>query len=351
MRAPAPATDRLESALDAQVAAGAPSAVARIEAPRAGLVWEGAAGGLRRGEGRGLRADDAFRVASTTKTVTAVVLVKLADEGGVALDDPLAGQLAPELLERWSALGGLADATPRQLLAHTAGLPNYFNDEAFLALLRKEPDRAWRPVELVDHAAAHGTADFAPGRGFAYSDTGFVIAGLLAEQVTRRALHEAYRELVFDPLAMDATWLEGHERARRSEVAHHYTEDLDWTTISPTIDWAGGGLVTTAADLARFVRGLWGEKIIDSSALAELTRWTPGASFPPGHTLRYERYGLGIGADSVAGVELIGHTGFIGAFAFYAPHYDAVLVGTHNASEVDRRPLLAALCRVLRDAA
>ena len=260
MSAPAPASDRLEAALAAQVAAGAPSAVARIEVPPAGLRWEGAAGRLGRGQGRCLRADDAFRVASTTKTVTAVVLVRLAGEGRVALDDPLAGQLAPELLERWRGLGGLGAATPRQLLAHTAGLPNYFNDEAFLALLRTQPERAWRPVELVDHAAAHGTPAFLPGRGFAYSDTGFVIAGLLAEQVTGRALHELYRELVFDPLAMDETWLEGHEPARRSEVAHHFTEELDWTTISPTIDWAGGGVVTTGADLARFVRGLWAER-------------------------------------------------------------------------------------------
>ena len=134
------------------------------------------------------------------------------------------------------------------------------------------------------------------------------------------------------------------------EVAHHYTGELDWTTVSPTIDWAGGGLVTTTSDLARFVRGLWSERILDSRALDELTRWTPGTSFPPGHTLRYERYGLGMGADTVEGVELLGHTGFIGAFALHAPEYDAVLVGTHNDSEVDRWPLVAALCRELRDA-
>jgi hypothetical protein len=65
--------------------------------------------------------------------------------------------------------------------------------------------------------------------------------------------------------------------------------------------------------------------------------------------LRYERYGLGMGAITVNGVELLGHTGFIGAFAFYAPEYDAVLVGTHNDSHVDRWPLVAALCQQLRD--
>jgi D-alanyl-D-alanine carboxypeptidase len=169
--------------------------------------------------------------------------------------------------------------------------------------------------------------------------------------VTGRPLHEVYRKLVFDPLGMDATWLEGHEAARKPEVAHHYSDELDWTSISATIDWAGGGLVTTAPDLARFVSGLWSERIIDSGALDDMTRWTQGASFPPGHMLRYERYGLGMGRNTVAGVELLGHTGFIGAFAFHAPEYDAVLVGTHSASEVDRWPLVGALCRALHDGA
>ena len=142
----------------------------------------------------------------------------------------------------------------------------------------------------------------------------------------------------------------GYEPARQPEAAHHYTGELDWTTISPTIDWAGGGLVTTAPDLARFVRALWSEQIIGSRALGEVTRWTPAATFPPGHMLRYERYGLGMGANAVEGVELLGHTGFIGAFAFHAPEYDAVLAGTYNASQVDRWPLVAALCRELRQA-
>jgi D-alanyl-D-alanine carboxypeptidase len=178
-----------------------------------------------------------------------------------------------------------------------------------------------------------------------------VVAGILVEQVTGRPLHEVYRELVFDPLGMDTTWLEGHEPARIPEAAHHYSGELDWTTISPTIDWAGGGLVTTAPDLACFVRELWSGGIVGSRALGELTRWTPAASFPPGHALRYERYGLGMGTNTVQGVELLGHTGFIGAFAFRAPGYDAVLAGTHNASQVDRWPLVAALCRELREAA
>lgn len=329
--------------------AGAPGALARVEGDVADLIWEGSAGVLARGTSRLLQPDDAFRAASVTKHVTAAVVVRLDSEGRIGLDDPLGDQLDPELLQRWSALGALPRTTVRQLIAHTAGLPNYFTDDAFLAQLRKEPARTWRPVDLVDHAAAHGTPPFPPGEGFEYSDTGFVVAGILVEQVTGRGLHEVYRELVFDPLGMESTWLEGHEPARQREVAHHYTEELDWTTVSPTIDWAGGGLVTTAPDLARYLRGLWSGRIVDPDRLHELTRWTPGARFPEGHRLRYERYGLGTGENTIEGVELLGHTGFIGAFAFYAPAYDGVLVGTHNASDVDRWPLVAALCRELRD--
>jgi D-alanyl-D-alanine carboxypeptidase len=341
---------RLQAALENQIAAGAPGALARIEAPGAGLVWAGSAGRLARGQGRGLRPDDAFRAASVTKSVTAAVAFRLAREDGLALDGPLGDQLGSELLGRWRSLEALPRITPRQLLGHTSGLPDYFHDEAFAARLRSEPSRDWHPVELVDHVAAHGTPRFPPGEGFQYSDTGYVVLGILLEQVTGQPLHAVYREVVFEPLGMRRTWLEGREPAREPEVAHHYSGELDMTALSPTIDWAGGGLVTTASDLARFVRGLWSGLILDRDGLEQLTRWRAGASFPPGHAVRYDDYGLGVGRLVVEGVELVGHTGFIGAFAFHAPQQDAVLVGTHNQSEVDRWPLVGALCRELLDA-
>ncbi|MGH2985259.1 MAG: serine hydrolase domain-containing protein [Solirubrobacterales bacterium] len=337
----------LQAALEARVAAGAPGALACIEVPESGLSWTAAAGRLARGNGRALRPDDAFRAASVTKTVTAAAAVRLAEDGRLGLDAPLADQLNPALLRRWRAFDQLPRTTPRQLLGHTAGLPDYFRDEAFAARMREEPSRVWLPAELVDHAAAHGVPQFAPGEGFGYSDTGFVVAGILIEQITGRPLHAVYRELVFDPLAMDSTWLEGSEPARRREVAHHYSGEIDLTTISPTVDWAAGGLVTSGADLTRFGRGLWSEQIVDADGLEQLTRWTPGPPFPPGHAVRYDDYGLGMGRIVVAGVELIGHTGFIGAFAFHAPDYNAVLAGTHNDASVDRWPLVSALCREL----
>jgi D-alanyl-D-alanine carboxypeptidase len=121
---------------------------------------------------------------------------------------------------------------------------------------------------------------FRPGEGFSYSDTGYVVAGILVEHVTGRSLDEVYRGLVFAPFGMEETWLEGHEAGRRPEVAHQYRGELDWTTISPTIDSAGGRLVSTTADLARFVRGLWSEKIVDGARLDEMSGSTPEVSSP-----------------------------------------------------------------------
>lgn len=179
---------RLQAALDNQISAGAPGAVARLEVPRARLVWAGSAGRLVRGQGRGVRPDDAFRAASVTKNVTAAVAVRLAQQKGLALDRSLDDQLGSKLLERWRSLADLSRVTPRQLLAHTSGVPDYFHDQAFAAGVRREPSRAWHPVELVDHIAARGTPTFPPGEGFGYSDTGYVVLGILLEQ---RALDRA----------------------------------------------------------------------------------------------------------------------------------------------------------------
>jgi D-alanyl-D-alanine carboxypeptidase len=109
------------------------------------------------------------------------------------------------------------------------------------ARLRENPGRAWSPADLVDHAAAYGTPRFPPGQGFEYCDTGYVVAGILVEQATGQPLHEVHRELIFDPAVMDTTWLEGYEPVRQPEAAHHYTGELDWTTVSRRSTGPAGG--------------------------------------------------------------------------------------------------------------
>ena len=101
------------------------------------------------------------------------------------MDEPLADQLAATLLHRWSVLGTLPDTTPRQLL-RTPRACRTASPTRRSSRLPAEPDRAWRPFELVDDAVEHGTPPFLPGHGFQYPDTGYVITGILVEQVMGR---------------------------------------------------------------------------------------------------------------------------------------------------------------------
>ncbi|MFL5870681.1 MAG: serine hydrolase, partial [Solirubrobacterales bacterium] len=102
----------LQDALDAQVTVGAPSAFGRIEAPGAGLTLAGSAGQLARGEGRPVQPDDAFRIASVSKSVTAAATVRLAGEERIDLDGPLGDQLSSDLLDRWRVFEDLPRTTP-----------------------------------------------------------------------------------------------------------------------------------------------------------------------------------------------------------------------------------------------
>lgn len=348
---------RIRTALEACVAAGAPGAIVAVEAPGLGVSFAGAAGRFALGEPRPLAPEDPFRAASVTKAVTAAAAVRLAAEGRWSLDDPAARYLAPEVTALLGGLEGLDDIaalTLRTLLGHTAGVPDYFFDAGFQARLRSERGRSWRPAELVEAAVAGKRLLFPPGMGFSYGDAAYVLAGLAIEGLLGRPLAEAYRSLIFAPLGMESTWLEWHEPRRGGEVSHHYEDGRDVQPENTSYDWAGGGLVTTAGDLARFLRGLFGGALFDARRLGEMTAWRDGLSWRPGGSARYLRYGLGIGVNRACGEEIFGATGVWGAFAYWWPAHwtggGAAIAGTVNVAGLDRAPLLDAVVCALGSA-
>lgn len=332
--------EALQGLLDGLVAReGAPGALLRVEGP--GFAWAGAAGRFAPGGDRLLAPGDAFRIASVTKTVTALTAVRLDGRGVLDLDLGIGAYLPGELLDPLHEPGVARALTVRGLLDHTNGLYDHISDEAFLAALLADPGRRWDPREFVAWSAAHGRPWFRPGEGWRYGDLGYVLAGLVIEAVTGGPLQRAYRAEVLDPLGMADTHLEGHEDPRGPAsaapaagpgISHPVFGELDLMAVDPTFDWAGGGLVSTAADLARLVRGL----------PAALQDWRD-VEDP-----RYDAYGLGLGRSRVEGTTLVGHTGAWGAFAYGWPEGDAVVTGTVNRYGIDRLPVLAAAVRALR---
>lgn len=343
----------VQAALDRCVAVGSPGAILAIDAPPLGIAFSGASGLFAKGQSRLLRSDDPFRAASVTKAVTAV---RLAAEGYWELDGPITPLLPSNLVVLLRDLEGLQDIdalTIRRLLNHTSGLPDYFFREQFQARVQKDPNRMWQPAELVAAAIEGNRLAFLPGTDFSYGDTGYVLVGLAIERLLDRPLAEAYRSLIFGPLRMDSTYLEWHEPPRGSEVSHHYDGQRDLLPLNMSFDWAGGGLVTTADDLVKFLRGLFGGALFGQRCQRwsmELTAWHDGLRWPPDSSAQYLRYGLGIGVNLACGEEIIGATGVWGAFAYFWPAGGAAIAGTVNLRGADRSTLLHAVICALRSA-
>lgn len=345
--------DDLQSAVDAAArdndARG--GVILRVQTPDGAVLWEGAAGLPWRGSEQAMAPQFTFEIASITKTFTATTALLLAEEGALDLDAPLSAYLPAELTRGLLVIDGHdhgPELTPRQLLAHDSGLPDYWTDppfvtpgvNAFLAAFIADADRLWTPAELIDYARALAPIS-APGGGFHYADTNYVLLGLLIEAIEGAPLHEVLRDRLLTPLSLDATYLSYHEApASNVTESHRYEgrEDL-YGQRRQSADWAGGGLVSDAADLGTFFGAL-----ADDGVFADPTTSAAMRTVIPTDWGDEVFYGLGlieVELDDGAGA-LWGHEGYGGSFAYSWPEQDLLFLGTVNQTNADPWPLIGA---------
>jgi D-alanyl-D-alanine carboxypeptidase len=266
------------------VQTGLPGAVALASGP-AGSHWAGAAGLADVATGEPLTPGHRFRIQSVMKIFVATVVLQLVDEEVLGLDgdaDPVAGGV-----------------TVRQLLSHTSGLPNYHDDIVELfEPYRTDPAHRWPlgPRELLA-VALDKPRLFPPGEGWAYSGSNFLAAGLLVEEVTGATLREELRRRIFEPLGLSATDLPAETSATDGLARGYFPPDnplipgTDWvdaTELDLPFNWAGGGVVSTGRDLARFLQALLGGELLPPHLLAEMLRTVPS------DWEESDAYGLGI---------------------------------------------------------
>ncbi|MEU8890155.1 serine hydrolase domain-containing protein [Streptomyces sp. NPDC048442] len=254
--------------------------------------------------------DGQVRAGSNTKTFTAAVVLQLVGEGKVDLDAPIEKYL-PKLV-RGEGIDG-RKISVRQLLNHTSGLPNY--TEFMLKDLLGSPHTYYQPRALLDVALEH-KAQFAPGTSWAYSNTNYVLAGLLIEKVTGRPLDEQITRRVIEPLGLKKTYFPaaGEERIRGVHPKAYFSpkpgaplEDI--TELDPSWGWAAGQIVSTPSDLNRFFRALFDGKLLKPAQVAQLrtTVKVPDEWGTPG-----SRYGLGVTSVPLScGGRMWGHGGDI----------------------------------------
>ncbi|MFC9256576.1 serine hydrolase domain-containing protein, partial [Amycolatopsis thailandensis] len=295
--------DEVDKALKTLVQDGAPGAQATVTSA-SGRTWS-----EREGVGNiETRAPfphgSKFRAASVTKTFVAVVVLQLVAEGKVRLDTPIDRYL-PGLV-RGNGNDG-TKITVRQLLQHTSGLYNYVRDLD----IDEWRHRGAEPGELLAVGLAH-PPDFAPGAKWAYSNTNYVIAGMLIEKLTGRSVATEIRNRIARPLGLRDTYLpqRGDERLPYPHARGYAPGPVDYTELDPSAAGASGGLISTGENLNRFYGALVDGRLLPRAQQAEMQRTVPANLGIPG-----AEYGLGLGSVPLScGGKFWGHSGSLRGF-------------------------------------
>jgi D-alanyl-D-alanine carboxypeptidase len=301
MPAPAPAPhvysqQDLQRDLDAIVATGVPGVLAEVRS--GGRELRGTSGVANLDTGKPVNENGYFRVGSNTKTFISVVVLRLVAEHRLSLNDTV-GHWLPGVVHGHGNDGG--KITVRELLQHTSGLENYTDDlQAGItspAAYRKLEFEQFSRPDLLDIALAHKPY-FAPGKGFHYSNTNYVLLGLIIEKVTHHSWEDQVTRRIIKPLGLHHTFAPGNSTALPRPHATGYlifskTSRVD--TTAENMSWANsaGALISTADDLTRFWSAIGRGELLPP-AETRLMRDTVPATGGDNTAVPGSRYGLGI---------------------------------------------------------
>jgi D-alanyl-D-alanine carboxypeptidase len=266
--------------------------------------WSDAVGVRDLASDRPARANGHFRIGSVTKTFVATVVLQLVDEGRLTLEDPVERHL-PGVVPNGDNI------TVRQVLRHNSGLHDYMSEPGYST-------NRWRgDARFADHtphellAVAFATPPD-PTPTWDYSNTNYVVAGLLVEKLTGRPYGEEVARRILRPLHLEHTSVPGNRPSLPIPHAHGYEPlptnpptYVDATRMDPSLDWAAGEMISTTDDLATFVTALLNGDLTSQESLQEMRRTTPAD--PLSH------YGLGLQEFTIPCTDgprsVWGHTG------------------------------------------
>src|SRR3954454_4538276 len=296
-----PFATAVKRSLDRLVAAGAPGAVVLVRDD--GRTLRIAAGYANTRTKTRMRPSDRFRVGSVTKTFVATVVLQLAGEGKLSLDDSVEHWLPGEVPNG-------AAMTVRQLLTMTSGIFDYLNDGDDTVLRREvaNPNVRWTAPQLVAIATGHAPR-FAPGTSWSYSNTGYIVLGQIAEKAAGVPISDSLRDRIFAPAGLRATSFETGPRIAGPH-AHGYDaltgkKLRDYSVLDQTWAWTAGAIVSNADDLARFYRALLQGHLLRADLLATMETTVPmGGGAPAGYA-----YGAGIATVPMPCGTAWGHNG------------------------------------------
>jgi D-alanyl-D-alanine carboxypeptidase len=282
--------------------------------------------------------DQPFHTASIGKLFTSVLIHQLIESGKLSLNDSVQKILGTDILKNLFVYEGTdysEKVTISHLLAHTSGVDDYFDsvdkkNKSVIDEITTNPDKFWTPIDLVNFTRTNQKAIAPPGAKFHYSDTGYILLGMVIEKITTKKLEVVLQEKIFTPLAMKNTYM--YLRSEPSDkmklpVSTMMLRDKNVTSFkSLSADWAGGGLISTTEDLLLFHKALINGKLITKTTYLSLVgknKFMDGIYY--GQGLMTVRFGdMSFLMPNTP--DLHGHSGLLSTILFYSPDYDSHII-------------------------
>ncbi len=288
-----PMNTKYQGLLDNISTSGVPGIMLSVYNPEDG-EWLGASGMADIAGNIGLKPCNITRTGSTVKTLTAVTILMLAEEGRLSLDDKIEKYLPSDLVNK---LNNARQSTIRQLLNHSSGIYNYIQSLKFQTASVNDLTRVWRPDDLLQYAY-NKPAMFKCGEDVGYSNTNYVLLGMIIEKITGEPFYQAFKTRIFEPLHLESTQFAAEnpvpENIIRGYIDFYSKLQLIESTHYSGWDYytADGGLISNVHDLSLFMRALFNGELISSRSLKEMLTWrSPKNPDPEFYPLSY---GLGI---------------------------------------------------------
>jgi CubicO group peptidase (beta-lactamase class C family) len=302
-----------------------PGVIVYVDDPRQGS-WSTGLGMGNLATREPMQVDNSMRIGSITKTFTATVILQLVDQHKLHLDDPVS-TYQPQVPNG-------KHISIRELLNMTSGLFDYYDDKGFVQAHLADPYRTWQPTELLAVAFKHPPY-FAPGKGWHYDNTNYILLGLIMEQLTHLSAQQAFQRSIFGPLGLHQTSLPPlGSSAIPDPHAQGYSYGTDFTGQGPTLNvtdwnpsvaWTAGSMISTLHDLK-----IWAKALATGQLLRAATQ-KERLSFVNLGTWLGKPYRYGLGVADFGG--FVGHNGQIAGFQSwmaYQPEMRATILVLTN---------------------